>query len=31
MSNEGATRRQSRSWLVALPLVAFAVLAGLFW
>lgn len=31
MSNQGAARPRSRSWLVALPLIAFAVLAGLFW
>ncbi len=31
MSNENTARPRSRSWLVALPLVAFAVLAGLFW
>lgn len=35
MSENGAARPQrhpqGRSWLVALPLVAFAVLAGLFW
>lgn len=31
MSNEGAARPQYRSWLVALPLIAFAILAGLFW
>ena len=31
MSDNGATRPQRRSWLVALPLIAFAVLAGLFW
>ena len=31
MSDNGATRQQRRSWLVALPLIAFAVLAGLFW
>ncbi|MBQ8102311.1 MAG: DsbE family thiol:disulfide interchange protein [Afipia sp.] len=31
MSNEDTVRPRSRSWLVALPLVAFAVLAGLFW
>lgn len=35
MSDNGATRPQGRppgrSWLVALPLIAFAVLAGLFW
>lgn len=31
MSENGAARPQRRSWLVALPLVAFAVLAGLFW
>lgn len=30
MSENGAARPR-RSWLVALPLVAFAVLAGLFW
>lgn len=31
MSNQGAARPRSLSWLVALPLIAFAVLAGLFW
>jgi len=31
MSDNDATRPQRRSWLVALPLVAFAMLAGLFW
>ncbi|CAN5151220.1 DsbE family thiol:disulfide interchange protein [soil metagenome] len=35
MSDNGAARpqrrQQRRSWLVALPLIAFAVLAGLFW
>ncbi len=31
MSENGTARPQRRSWLVALPLVAFAVLAGLFW
>lgn len=31
MNNQGAARPRSRSWLVALPLIAFAVLAGLFW
>ena len=35
MSENGAARArgrsQPRSWLVALPLFAFAVLAGLFW
>jgi cytochrome c biogenesis protein CcmG/thiol:disulfide interchange protein DsbE len=35
MSKNGAARpqrrSQGRSWLVALPLIAFAVLAGLFW
>ena len=35
MSENGAARpqrrSQGRSWLVALPLIAFAVLAGLFW
>ncbi len=35
MSENGAARPQrrppGRSWLVALPLIAFAVLAGLFW
>jgi cytochrome c biogenesis protein CcmG/thiol:disulfide interchange protein DsbE len=32
MSDPGAARpQQRRSWLVALPLVAFAILAGLFW
>ena len=31
MSDNDATRPQRRSWLVALPLIAFVVLAGLFW
>ncbi len=31
MSENGTARTQRRSWLVALPLVTFAVLAGLFW
>lgn len=31
MNENGTARPQRRSWLVALPLVAFAVLAGLFW
>lgn len=31
MSENGAVRTQGRSWLVALPLIAFAALAGLFW
>lgn len=31
MSENGTVRPQRRSWLVALPLAAFAVLAGLFW
>jgi cytochrome c biogenesis protein CcmG/thiol:disulfide interchange protein DsbE len=31
MSENGAVRPPRRSWLVALPLIAFAVLAGLFW
>jgi cytochrome c biogenesis protein CcmG/thiol:disulfide interchange protein DsbE len=31
MSENGAAHPQRRSWLVALPLVGFAVLAGLFW
>jgi cytochrome c biogenesis protein CcmG/thiol:disulfide interchange protein DsbE len=31
VSENGTVRPQRRSWLVALPLAAFAVLAGLFW
>ena len=30
-NNASPQRRSRRSWLVALPLIAFAVLAGLFW
>ncbi len=31
MTDNNATSPRRRSWLVALPLIAFAVLAGLFW
>lgn len=31
MTDSNATPPRRRSWLVALPLIAFAVLAGLFW
>lgn len=31
MTNAGNGQQQRRSWLVALPLIAFTVLAGLFW
>lgn len=31
MTGDGAKRQQRRSWLVALPLIAFVILTALFW